>query len=248
MASNFSLPFWGGWPRSGARVGNAGPKRRPDTFHPQIKVIAYRLVVEPKRSIAFPRKPGVSHLIVFDVVLIRSLIDLNNEPTPVPSGILAFCGPNHLKIDHCFHLTLVAKTRFVERHFHGGFEVLVNKSIIGVVLTVLLLSGGVAGCATTARWDDTSVIAVREGMTKSEVSTLLGQPESTSMDQDGKVTWTYRRPSDNKTFIDRYVTVASLGMTQGLTSDVLTIHFGSNDRVSSFRFSENVDALQQRGL
>jgi len=104
--------------------------------------------------------------------------------------------------------------------------------------TAIVAGIGLSSCATAARWDDTSVTAIREGMTKSEVTTLIGPPDSTSVDMNGQQTWNYRRATDDKTFMDRYVQIGSLGMVDGMRSDFLTIVF-NGDRVASYRFEQN---------
>ena len=111
----------------------------------------------------------------------------------------------------------------------------VSRSLIAAFVAGLTLSS----CATAARWDDTSVTAIREGMTKAEVTTLIGQPDSTSVDSNGNQTWNYRRATDDKSFMDRYVQVGTLGMIDGMNSDFLSITF-IGDRVASYRFEQNV--------
>lgn len=102
-------------------------------------------------------------------------------------------------------------------------------------------------CAATARWDDHSVAGLRQGMTQGEVLTLLGAPQSKSTDSQGNQTWTYRRSSDENKGWNTYARIASAGMIQGFTGDVLTITF-VGDRVASHQYNENVDRLGESGL
>ena len=114
--------------------------------------------------------------------------------------------------------------------------------LLGIVWLALA-----AGCATSNQSHFTSdtVSQIKAGMSKADVTGMLGEPRSRLVDNAGDETWQYRKdaPQGNtaKTFSD----IMSFGITTGMDAeyqDILTVTFKTNV-VSHVTYQENVDEL-----
>ena len=103
----------------------------------------------------------------------------------------------------------------------------------------------VAGCASTA--NDSKITAdtitqIKAGMTKSEVTTIVGEPRSRSVDNDGDEVWQYRKNAQEGKGMKTFADITSFGLTSGMDSeyqDILTVMFKTNI-VSKATYEENV--------
>lgn len=113
-------------------------------------------------------------------------------------------------------------------------------------LLTFFAAGLLVGCATTSSgsiWNDETVTRLSEGMSKTEVSELFGDPTKKETRSGGKEIWIFRRASDESGMGDKYVSVVTLGTMGGSNAtrvDALSIMF-SEGAVEKFKYEEHAD-------
>jgi outer membrane protein assembly factor BamE (lipoprotein component of BamABCDE complex) len=110
----------------------------------------------------------------------------------------------------------------------------------------------IAGCTSTA--NDSKITAdtitqIKTGMTKDQVTAIVGEPRSRSVNNDGDEVWQYRKNAAEGKGMKTFADITSFGLTAGMDSeyqDILTVMFKTNV-VSKATYEENVhtpNALQ----
>ncbi len=111
------------------------------------------------------------------------------------------------------------------------------------LLCVLLAwASGCASTHTQSKFTADTVQQIKSGMTKSQVTDLVGQPRSRSTDSDGMEAWQYRKDGQQGKGLKTYVNIASMGLASGQDAefqDILTVIFKS-DVVLKVTYQENV--------
>ena len=120
-----------------------------------------------------------------------------------------------------------------------------------IVASILILC--VSGCATNQTKQSTftadTVNTIKVGMTKSDVTKLIGEPRSRSVDNDGSEIWQYRKNAQEGKGVKLFADVTSLGLTRGVDAeyqDILSVSF-KNDLVLKANYQENVHNLAGLG-
>lgn len=102
-----------------------------------------------------------------------------------------------------------------------------------------------AACATSSgvAWNDETVKQVQKGMTKAQVTAMLGEPSSMTTHEGDKEVWIFRRASDESGAEGKYVSFMTLGMKSGenaIKVDALSIMF-TGENIETFKYEQNVD-------
>ena len=114
-----------------------------------------------------------------------------------------------------------------------------------LVLTCIVVIIGVAGCASAPKKQFTadSMSQIKAGMTKAEVTNIVGEPRMRSVDNDGNELWQYRKNGQEGKGSKTFMNVVSYGMTAGWASrfqDILSVTF-TNSIVAKVTYQENAD-------
>jgi outer membrane protein assembly factor BamE (lipoprotein component of BamABCDE complex) len=121
------------------------------------------------------------------------------------------------------------------------------KSILYSSFVIVLLTF-VTGCASTStqsKFTDDTIGQIKVGMTKDQVTAVVGDPRSRSVDNDGNETWQYRKNAQQGQATKTFSDIMSFGITSDLDAeyqDILTVMFKTNV-VSKVTYQENVDSL-----
>lgn len=111
-----------------------------------------------------------------------------------------------------------------------------------VVAGLFLIVGACATTASGPQWNDETVSQLSVGATRSDVIGMFGQPASRSTNNNIE-TLVYRRPSDEASGSNAYLSVMTFGMRSGENAvrvDALRIEI-TDGVVSNFEYSENID-------
>lgn len=113
-------------------------------------------------------------------------------------------------------------------------------ALVSIVFTV-----GLAGCATTPqpKFNADTVNQIKAGMTKTEVTNMLGEPRSRSVDNDGNETWQYRKAAKQGKGMQTFMNIGSFGMASAfdpIYQDILNVTF-TNNIVAKVTYQENVN-------
>lgn len=120
------------------------------------------------------------------------------------------------------------------------------KSILYSSLVIVLLAF-VIGCAGTineSKFTADTIGQIKTGMTKDEVTAIVGEPRSRSTDNDGDETWQYRKNAKQGQAVKSFANIMSFGLNSGIDSeyqDILTVMFKTN-LVSKATYQENVQS------
>jgi outer membrane protein assembly factor BamE (lipoprotein component of BamABCDE complex) len=120
------------------------------------------------------------------------------------------------------------------------------KSILYPSLVIVFLTF-VTGCASTTNestFTADTIGQIKVGMTKSEVTAIVGEPRSHSLDNDGDETWQYRKNAQQGKAAKSFANIMSFGLNSGIDSeyqDILTVMFKTNV-VSKVTYQENVQS------
>jgi outer membrane protein assembly factor BamE (lipoprotein component of BamABCDE complex) len=120
------------------------------------------------------------------------------------------------------------------------------KSITSLLITILVL--GLTGCASTSqqsKFTATTVEQIKAGMTKDEVTTILGEPRSRMADNDGGEIWQYRKNALEGKAVKIMANITSFGLDTAVDAeyqDILTVTFQTNV-VLKATYEENVHNL-----
>jgi outer membrane protein assembly factor BamE (lipoprotein component of BamABCDE complex) len=120
------------------------------------------------------------------------------------------------------------------------------KSILCSCLAVIALAF-VTGCAGTineSKFTADTIGQIKTGMTKDEVTAIVGEPRSRSVDDDGDETWQYRKNAQQGQAAKSFANIMSFGLNSGIDSeyqDILTVMFKTNV-VSKVTYQENVQS------
>ena len=121
------------------------------------------------------------------------------------------------------------------------------KSILYSSLVIVLLAF-VTGCAGTineSKFTADTIGQIKTGMTKDEVTAIVGEPRSRSVDNDGDETWQYRKNGSEGKAVKTFADITSFGLyanTDAEYQDILTVIFKTNV-VSKVTYQENVHNL-----
>jgi outer membrane protein assembly factor BamE (lipoprotein component of BamABCDE complex) len=121
------------------------------------------------------------------------------------------------------------------------------KSILYASIIIVLVAC-VAGCASTAnesKFTADTITQIKTGMTKSDVTVIVGEPRSRSVDNDGDEIWQYRKNGSEGKAVKAFADITSFGLTSNTDAeyqDILTVMFKTN-AVSKVTYQENVHNL-----
>ena|ERR1700722_9240607 len=117
---------------------------------------------------------------------------------------------------------------------------------------VIALVACIVGCASTTHestFTADTINQIKTGMAKSDVTAILGEPRSRSVDNDGDEVWQYRKDAQEGKAVKTFANITSFGLYSGIDSeyqDILTVTFKTNV-VSKTTYQENVDAMSSFG-
>jgi outer membrane protein assembly factor BamE (lipoprotein component of BamABCDE complex) len=121
------------------------------------------------------------------------------------------------------------------------------KSILYPSLVIVLLAFA-AGCASTtnqSKFTADTIGQIKVGMTKDQVTAVVGDPRSRSVDNDGNETWQYRKNAKEGQATKTFANIMSFGIASDEDAeyqDILTVLFKTNV-VSKVTYQENVHNL-----
>jgi outer membrane protein assembly factor BamE (lipoprotein component of BamABCDE complex) len=135
--------------------------------------------------------------------------------------------------------TCKKQTRHLEKR-EGFWKV--SLAIIAVLIFALSL-----GCTSTSQSNITpqTITSVKAGMTKAEVTSLIGEPRSRAIESDGTETWQYRKNAKQGRGQKTYSDIVSFGLTSGVDAgyqDIFTVTFNDGIVLKSM-YQENVNTL-----
>jgi outer membrane protein assembly factor BamE (lipoprotein component of BamABCDE complex) len=110
---------------------------------------------------------------------------------------------------------------------------------------VIVLAACIAGCASTvndSKFTADTITQIKTGMTKSDVTAIVGEPRSRSVDNAGDEVWQYRKNAQEGKAVKTFADITSFGLTSGIDAeyqDILTVMFKTNV-VSKATYEENV--------
>lgn len=118
------------------------------------------------------------------------------------------------------------------------------KSVLSLSLLAVIVCCGCAASAPQSTFTASSVSEIKSGMTKAQVTGLLGEPRSRSIDNGHNEVWQYRKNAQEGKGMKTYENIASMGLLAGHDAeyqDILTVTF-KNDVVTGSAYEENVQS------
>lgn len=121
------------------------------------------------------------------------------------------------------------------------------KSILysSIVIIFVAFIVGCAGPTNESKFTADTITQIKTGMTKSEVTAIVGEPRSRLVDNDGDETWQYRKNGSEGKAVKTFADITSFGLTSNTDAeyqDILTVMFKTNV-VSKVTYQENVHNL-----
>lgn len=112
-------------------------------------------------------------------------------------------------------------------------------------LIVCILCFGCASNPPQSKFGAETVSQVKQGMSKTEITTMLGEPRSRTVESDGTESWQYRKNAQEGKGLKTYMDIASFGLTSGHDAeymDVLNVYF-KDGVVLKTSYQENAHIL-----
>ena len=114
-----------------------------------------------------------------------------------------------------------------------------------LLLSCIVVVIGVAGCATAPQTKFTAdtINQIKAGMTKTDVTSIAGEPSMRSQDNASNELWQYRKEAQEGKGFRKVIDISSFGMASGMASryqDILSVTF-TNSIVAKATYQENAD-------
>jgi outer membrane protein assembly factor BamE (lipoprotein component of BamABCDE complex) len=123
------------------------------------------------------------------------------------------------------------------------------KKITNLILSIALLAfiTVMAGCASTShdsKFTADTIKQIKPGLTKTDVTGILGEPRSRLVDDAGDEVWQFRKTAEQYQSNKNFINAMSFGLNSRFDAeyqDVLTVTFKINI-VSKVTYAENVQS------